>query len=229
MGVEVIIGYGNEDAHRFAARAWVARWYRSRGYTVTEHRADGERWVKADAFNPPVLASTAEVVVLADSDSFVSAAQLERSIEAAQRGQWSAPFTKVRRLSPAATLAALSCDPAVTEWPPDGGLSQPPHDVLPGGGIVVFPRELAVELGPFDPRFRGWGGEDYALGCAARTLAGEYAYQVAGPLWHLWHPPQPDAGSNPEADALGLRYRVAKFRPEKMRALIEEGRCSQPA
>lgn len=224
MGVEVVIGYGNEDAHRAAARSWVARWYAAQGYKVKQHQADGDQWVKADAFNPPVQMSDADVVVLADSDSFVAAAQLRQAVQVAQSGRWAAPFTSVRRLSPTASMALLKCDPAVTDAPPDGDLAQRPHDALPGGGIVVMPAELARELGPFDPRFRGWGGEDYALGCAARTLSGEYAYQVAGPLWHIWHPPQRDAGNNIEADRLGLRYRVAKFQPDKMRKLIREVR-----
>lgn len=226
MTVEVIIGcHVDDDDHRRAARDWITGWYGGRGYPITVVEATATPWCKADAYNDPVAASTAEVVVLADADSFVPHTALQWATDQAQRVGWAAPFTRVRRLSQSATATTLATDPATTDRPPATDAEADVHDALPGGGIVVMRRDLAVACGPFDPRFRGYGGEDYALGCAARTLAGDYAAQHPGALWHLWHPRAPGATRNTKA--LAARYRMAKFDVSATHALIEEWR-SEP-
>lgn len=226
MTVEIIIGcHVDDDAHRRAARDWVTRWYTTHGYPVTVHQAQQQPWCKADAYNAPVAASTADVVVLADADSFVPADALEWAILQAPDFGWAVPFSKVHRLTEQATARALDADPATTDRPPDRTLGQSAHDVLAGGGIVAMTRDLAMACGPFDPRFQGWGGEDYALGCAARTFTGDYPAARKGPLWHLWHPPQPRTTERDRiTNRLGMRYRIAKFQPDAMRALIAEWR-----
>lgn len=226
MNVEVIVGtHVDDDAHRSAACDWVVARYRGHGYATTVATARLQPWRKAEAYNPAVAASTADVVVLADSDSFVSAEALAWAVRAAADTGWAAPFTKVCRLNPQATTATLACDPTAIDYPPDRTLGQTAHDALPGGGICAMRRDVALECGPFDPRFVGWGGEDFALGCAARTLTGDYAASRKGPLWHLWHPPQPRTTEGDEAtNHLGMRYRIAKFQPEAMTALIAEWR-----
>ena len=202
MNVEVIIGHHvSDDEHRSTAREWVTGWYTARGYQVTTGVATGTVWCKAQAFNDAVAASTADVVVLADADSFPLADALTR----------------------AATAQLLERDPARTDIPPDVRLEAEVHDILPGGGIVVMDRQLAVDCGPFDPRFAGYGGEDFALGNAARTFCGNYAYvSTAGVLFHLWHP---RAGAmSADTKHLVNRYRLAKFDADRMRALIDEWR-----
>lgn len=226
MSVEVIVGtHADDDAHRRAARDWTVARYRARGWPITVTTARLQPWRKAEAYNAAVEASSADVVILADSDSFVSSEALEWAAYAAADVGWAVPFTKVCRLTEQATAATLQLDPAEVEYPRDRALGQKAHDVLAGGGIVAMTRDLALQCGPFDPRFVGWGGEDYALGCAARTLAGDYPASRRGPLWHLWHPPQPRTAELDEAtNRLGFRYRVAKFQPDAMRALIAEWR-----
>lgn len=223
MTVEVIIGHhADDDAHRTAAREWVTGWYIARGFRVTAGTADGPVWCKAEAFNPAVAASTADVVVLADADSFPAARALTDAVDWAARGGWAAPFGRVCRLDRAATSRLLGCDPATTGVPPDLRTEADVHDILPGGGVVVMGRRLALECGPFDPRFAGWGGEDFALGNAARTLCGDYARISAGPLFHLWHPR--DAVMAGDSRRLADRYRRAKFDAPAMRSLIDEWR-----
>ena len=221
MTVEVIVGrHRGDDAHRDAARGWVARWYTGRGYTVTTGTATGEVWCKADAYNQAVAASTADIVVLADADSFPDVDALNAAVAKTQSVGWAAPFTRVRRLTYDATADLLACDPATTDTPPSRHLEADVHDILPGGGVVVMRRDLAVACGPYDRRFRGWGGEDFALGNAARTLCGSYAATVPGPLWHLWHPRK--TGMSQQTRQLADRYRRAKFDGAATRSLIDE-------
>lgn len=213
-----------DDDTRRRARDWTTRWYEGRGYQVTVGHTDGQQWCKADAYNEAASASTADVLVIADADSYPRSASLARAVDHAAAGGWAVPFRKVRRLTDAATDVLLGCDPAVQEDPAVRVLGQAPHDALPGGGVVVVHRDIWAQVGGFDPRFRGWGGEDYALGCALRTLA-DRPLICGGNLWHLWHTPQPDCrASSPDTDALGWRYRKAKFKPHQMRALIGEWR-----
>ena len=84
--------------------------------------------------------------------------------------------------------------------------------------------DLWRDVGGFDDRFHGWGGEDFALGCALRSLSGQYAHKLAGTLRHLWHPPAPSNGGLLPDDnfALANRYRAAKFDPAAMRDIINE-------
>lgn len=222
MNVEVIIGrHVDDDAHRRAAFDWVARWYTARGYPVRVGTATTSPWCKAEAYNPAVAASDAEVVVLADADSFVATAVLDRAIDACTTMPWACPFSRVRRLTAHATDALLTCDPATVEIPPVGDLHSDVHDCLPGGGIVVMRRDVAVRCGPFDAKFRGHGGEDYALGNVARTFTGEYAVGFTAPLWHLWHPPGAPAPDGHAARRLINDYRRAKFDVAATQALLE--------
>lgn len=223
MSVEVIIGHhADDDPHRTAAREWVTRWYTERGFVVTTGTATGAVWCKAEAFNPAVAASTADVVVLADADSFPLADALAEAIAQVGRFGWAAPFSRVRRLTYEATAQLLERDPATVDVPPDVRVEADVHDALPGGGIVAMSRDLAVACGPFDPRFAGYGGEDFALGNAARTLSGNYAHVVTGSLFHLWHPRA--GGMSTDTRRLTDRYRRAKFDPARMQALIDEWR-----
>jgi len=231
--VQVIIGgHVDDDDYRYASRQWVAGWYAARGLMPLVCVADARPWAKADAYNAAVSLTDADVVVLADADSYVATEALRWAIVQAAEVGWAAPFSRVNRLDEAATMACLDADPVTTEVPPVRTLAQEVHDCLPGGGIVAMRTDLAVACGPFDPRFRGWGGEDFALGNAARTLSGNYAAQRPGPLWHLWHPPQPRTADLDQAtERLALRYRIAKFKPDAMRDLIDEWRqpCSPSA
>lgn len=222
MNVEVIVGHhAADDEHRTAARRWVVRWYRARGYPVMVGVAAGEHWCKADAYNDLARASDADVVVLADADSWPEPHVLAEAVGKARTVGWATPFTRVRRLTYEATLRLLECDPAITVTPPDTRTESDVHDALPGGGVVAIRRDLALECGPYDPRFQGWGGEDFALGNAAHTLSGSYAAVSPGPLWHLWHPRTGvmSQGTRQLVD----RYRRTKFNGAGMRSLIREG------
>ena len=216
-----------DDESRLAARDWIVQWWASRGWPVTVAELDTQPWSKGAAANTAIRAAcaTSDVVIVADADVWTDTDSIDRAVRLAAGGQWCAPFTTVRRLDPPSTAEVLTCDPAVTEQPAHRNLAQPPHRVLPGGGIVAAHRNLWSAVCGFDPRFAGWGGEDYALGCAMRTMAEVPARTLPGDLWHLWHTPQPDCrASSPETDALGWRYRKAKFKPDAMRALIGEWR-----
>lgn len=221
--VTVVIGRSaHDDAQRRRVWAWVTAWYTSRGYRVHDGVCHSPTWCKAEAFN----GVSDDVVVAADADCLPDPQGLVWAVKRAGVHGWAVPGSKVRRIAPEPTEALLMCDPATTDAPePRAPLESAEHDVLPGGGIVAVHGDLWDEVGGFDPRFVGWGGEDWALGCALTTLANSMALVRPGVIWHLYHPAQPGGRtSSRETDALGWRYRKAKHRPDDMRALIAEWR-----
>ena len=66
----IIGGHVDDDADRYAARQWVAGWYAARGLMPLVCVSDSRPWAKADAYNAAVGLTDADVVVLADGDSF---------------------------------------------------------------------------------------------------------------------------------------------------------------
>lgn len=222
----VVLGHwAGDDDTRTRARDWVTEWWQRRGLPVTTGVCDCATWCKAHAYNQTAANVDADVVIVADADSILPAPAVRWALTAAQAHGWAVPFDKVHRLDRNRTNLLLTYPPTGVPTPEPGhGLAQPVHDALPGGGIVAVRRDVWDQAGGFDPRFAGWGGEDYALGAALRTFAGPAAI-LPGALWHLWHTPQPDCrAASPETDALAWRYRKAKFRPDDMRALIAEWR-----
>lgn len=185
---------------------------------------DGDgAWRKGVAVREGVFAAGTDIVVVADAD--VWAPGVEVAVECVQAGApWAKPFDRFTRLTKAATETIYGgrCDPDQAARLRSSH-EERPYRQLPAGGIVVLPRETALRI-PIDPRFVGWGGQDYAWRDALDTLAGDLV-EVKGPLYHLWHPPQKRAsrikGSDENA-LLQARYAAARGKAAEMRALVAE-------
>lgn len=174
-------------------------------------------WIKAEAVNPAVRASPAEVIVVADAD--VWHPDVGAAVEAVKQGApWAMPHLRVRRLTEQGTADYLAG--AEPEGLP---LEQRPYLGVEGGGYVVARRETLLEV-PYDPRFVGWGQEDVSLGLALRTLVG-LPWRGRDSLVHLWHPPQVRMTrkyGNQHGRALWKRYARANGDPGAMRSLLAE-------
>lgn len=220
--VDVIVPLAGDDPDRLAAWEFLSGRYQDRGFSLTVVSGDSQPWVKAELVNRGIEQARSEVVVVADAD--VWAEGLRAAIEWVQeRGAWAIPHRGVYRLTEAGTAAYRGNQGAMDAA--EMGLEQDPYLGYEGGGIVVARRELLLEI-PMDPRFVGWGGEDFAWGTALRTLAGP-PLRVKYPLIHLYHPPQERMNrkhGSPAGRRLARRYDAAKNDPDRMRALIEEVR-----
>lgn len=225
--VDVIVPAAAWDGvERKAARAWVVGWWMSRGYSVKVAELAQQPWSKGRAVNRALAASDADVVIVADADSWLPTKAVDAMVAAAGRNTWVVPFERVMRLCEAATRHVLATDPALVDTPSRKTLAQKPHAALAGGGIIAAHRDVWALVGGFDPRFEDWGGEDYSLGCALRTMTGRDARRLTGELWHLWHPPQENTlRESKETSTLSMRYRKAKFRPDEMTRLLDEWRA----
>lgn len=220
MRVSVIVPRAGNCPHR--ARAW--QWVRSHlDYEVVEGWGDPDRWCKADAVRDGLSRASGDLLVIHDADCWSDF--LPDAIQAVESGtyQWGSPHRHVRRLTEHGTEQFFDGERETAQT------SEEHYSVL-GGGIIVVARQ-AYERAPLDPRFIGWGGEDYAFCAALATLAGE-PFVLRQPLWHLWHPPQARQTrkvGNAANDELRARYIGCRTTAKQMRDLIEEGRCHSPA
>jgi hypothetical protein len=207
---------------------------------------------KSVAVNRGVAKSKGDVLVIVDADGFLPAEDVlhcAREIRnARKRGKrlWFMPYRKFFRLSNEATKRLLHSNPYKPfSFPED----MDPEDVLNlsdarptvahryGALIQILPREAFDIMGGWDPRFRGWGGEDHAAMRATDTLYGPHK-TLPGRVLHLWHPMlgnngkedlvswkerrwegQEDSGVN---NRLSYRYYYAYGKPKLMRKLVEE-------
>lgn len=220
VSVDVIIPHGKDDpAGRVKVRDFIAaHWHNEHpDYTVHLTGCPTTTWSKGAAANHAIDSSQADVIILADADSWAPPRSVTRgAIEAATQTGWAVPFTVVGRIGKTETALILA-----GERIPRPALEQRPRRALPGGGIVIARRDVWQKVRGVDPRFTGWGGEDQALGAALHTLAGKPWQPPSATLWHLWHPSNARR-PNQTTRALWSRYRAAKGRPEAMTAIIEE-------
>jgi hypothetical protein len=179
-------------------------------------RCDGE-WSKGAAVADGLARTDADVIVIADSDSFV--ADLTPAAQAVTDGEpWVVPHRYVYRLGKNSSRKVLDGDEPVARR---DGCDRRPYLGPPGGGIVVLTRDAYETVGGIDPRFLGWGGEDVSFGWALRALVGRER-RLDDPLFHLWHPhAAPMLRGSPQSETLVAQYEAAMGVPRLMRAVIE--------
>ena len=97
-----------------------------------------------------------------------------RLIELQPRVPWSDPCHPYRFPSPPRSLR-------------HSGHVGSQHGHWYGAGIQIMPREAFEEVGWWDERFRGWGGEDHAAMRAMDTLYWRHK-TMPGQFLHIWHP-----------------------------------------
>jgi len=165
----------------------------------------------------------------------------QRMRRAKERGQrlWFIPYRQFYRLTEDASSKVLSSNPRrpyIFSVPPDAkdiqNVSGSQHGHWFGAMIQIWSREAFVEVGGWDTRFRGWGGEDHSAMRACDTLYWPHK-TLPGQVLHLWHPmlsitgtdawvhwnsriweKQVDSGAN---DRLNERYYGANGDRERMR------------
>lgn len=226
MSVAVVVPLGGDCPYREQAWTWVQARYAEAhpDWEVIEARAASGKWCKAAAVAPAIDACEAEIIVQADADVWCDG--LSAAVEAARGGiPWAVPHLRVHRLSKEGTASVLAGDHRN-----DQPLDQQPYRGIPGGGIVVAPREV-LQAVPLDRRFVGWGQDDEAHAIALCALLGE-PWRGDADLLHLWHPPQARLSrrrGSRQSWGLRRRYMQARHDPTAMRALLEESRDASPA
>lgn len=224
MTVHVIVPYRSSCPYRDRAWQWVrARWAeRYPNWPIIECSDGLGGWRKGAAVREGLLASAADIVIVADAD--VWADGIGEAVDYVANGApWAMGYTRLTRLTATATEKVLGGADLAYVGPRMASWLERPYRQSAAGGLVVLPRETAESI-PMDPRFLGWGGEDGAWKDALNTLAGQMQ-RHPGMAYHLWHPPAirlSRAVGSRDSEALRRRYTVARGQPATMRSLLDE-------
>jgi hypothetical protein len=228
--VAVVIPFdARSDEHRIRAHEWIVDHYgvHHPEWPVFSGSVELDEWSKGAAVDELVRRADADVLVIADADSYVtSPAVLVECVRKVAFGDagWSVPHTYVHRLTEGATAEVYA-----GRAPRMGKLTRAAYVGPAGGGIVVVSRRSYGLVHGIDPRFLGWGGEDLAFGWALDTLVGPH-YRGDSRLVHLWHPhPAPDLRGSDESEALVADYREARGFPRMMLELVNRRPLPPPA
>lgn len=168
-----------------------------------------------------------DVLVILDADVICDAERVAAAAATAHRtGKLTLPYHRRLLLGRRGTRLIINDRMQGSAWEPYIAASEGRRHY---SSIVCVPRALWDEVGGFDERFEGWGGEDDAFHTACAVLAGGFE-RLKGPVWHLWHPTSPHRNSESplykQALALTHRYWAAKT-PPAMRALLAEDRGAE--
>jgi hypothetical protein len=232
-GLSLIIPFRDDDGSRTAVKEWiVARW--------AHHFPDAEMIIQSDdggipfsktlAINSAFERSRGDVVAILDCDVWIEPEHTREAVDliASEKAYWVRPASKVYRLTEEATARLIAQDPLVPFPPRERTDFESIRKVW--GLLHLFPRAAFEAIGGYDPRFRGWGGEDWAAIDAMDTLWGRHT-MLPYPLFHLYHPRLRNAagesvwlGQTSRNIDLRQRYSAARGDPKAMRALVEEAK-----
>lgn len=256
-GISIIIPFRCPDMKHPRARniEWLKRYWAAQlpdaEIIIGEDPDMDVPFSKSVAINNGVAKSTGDVLVLVDADGYIeieSVLHCAKEIRLARKlghRLWFVPYRQFYRLTEHISKKLLNSNPKHPHkfpCPPDKehrlGDSDPSTGHWYGAMIQIMPREAFELVGGWDPRFRGWGGEDHAAMRAMDTLYTIHK-TLPGQVLHVWHPQigndgvkdwvhwkerRWDGQHDPAVNnRLSWRYYWATGKPRAMRHLLNEG------
>jgi len=205
---------------------------------------------KSVAVNDAAIRAHGDILVIVDADVYISVESVLHCAKeirtATKRGNklWFMPYRHLFRLTEQVSNKVIASDPLhpyAVSFPPaewefsnkaffqDIPASRVGHWY--GAMIQIMSKSAFYEVGGWDPRFRGWGGEDHAAMVAMDTLYGPHK-TIPSQVLHLWHPVLTVDGPNGKKrlwsnqrgnnDVLSGRYYYSLGNYKRMRKLIDE-------
>lgn len=190
MTVEVVIPWRSTGCpYRERSLEFLYKFYLDYFGNVSLSDSDqSKEFNRAQARNLGVSKSSAEIVVVTDSDLYVPIDQINEAIDLAKAvNNQVRPFSSFGHMNRKSTEYFLN----LREYPP---ITKTSFETLsaewPGlhGGTFVINRDLWISLGGMDEKFSGWGGEDNAFNIRCQNRLGVSAEIVDGYAFHLFHP-----------------------------------------
>jgi predicted glycosyltransferase involved in capsule biosynthesis len=153
--------------------------------------ADGGAFNKSKLINLAVQRAASDILLISDADIVVSHEGLHRSIDAVRKElHFVRPFENLVDLDLEQSQAFLREKSLPTEVgkAKQSNRRQYGEALCLAGGVFVIRKSTYLELGGFDERFLGWGGEDNAFSELVTHQVSKSAVLKDGVAWHLWHP-----------------------------------------
>lgn len=145
---------------------------------------------KAWGLNVAARVAHAPLLALGDADLIVPRA-LPEAAERCSPGRAVKPYRSIVDLSEDESRRVRGGDwsfaPSRATGIPKNREAQGEHVVF-AGGLFVLHRDAYLQLGGFDERFVGWGGEDDAMTMKLQRAGLALSEVGDEPALHLWHP-----------------------------------------
>lgn len=260
-GISLIVPFGCSDPEdqRQKNWKWLQAYWKAQlpgAEIIIGEDRDGKPFSKSVAVNDAASRAHGDIYVIVDADGYISAEAVlycaTQIRQARNHGHklWFVPYRNFFRLTAEASQRVLLSSPKK----PYQFSSPPPEDCVQrsaasqfghryGAMIQVMPKEAFWEVGGWDPRFRGWGGEDNSAMRAVDTLYWPHKTLPIQVL-HLWHPMLSVNGPDAWVDqyhriwpgqllacsnkALSSQYFQAIGNRKKMREIVNQGRMLAP-
>lgn len=200
-GVSLIVPFREDSSGtRTATWKWLEAFYREHlpEAEIVIGRDDGMPYSKSVAVNEAASRARGYILVIMDADVLIDPEIIRNcvsEIEKSPRAKWFIPFTTAHRLNREKSNQLQATDPttATTAFTPT---KYDCEDAIEGapGFIHILSRRAFDRVEGYDPRFRGWGGEDTSFKHAVDTLYGSHT-RLPSHIVHLWHE-RPGAGSS---------------------------------
>lgn len=185
--VSMVVPHRYGDFHR--DRNWKhARAYYEKmmdGIEICVGNTNSIPYSKSEAVNDGVRKSTRNILIIADSDVLIDIDTLKEGIDMLSKYSFIIPYNKLVRLDKETTDHIISKS-IYTEnvYTRKSEIIKAESRMV--GGIYITTKEDYKNIGGFDERFRGWGGEDDAVLCCVKHIYGSY-HRLKGTLYHLYH------------------------------------------
>lgn len=143
----------------------------------------------SEARNNAFLKSTGDVLLFADTDTYIPIEQIEAGISLLQQdAAWVIPYGTLRyyNLTRRQTSYILKF-PHTRPLPEPSDPEHWDHKITSWSGLVMLNRDAYERVGGFDEGFVGWGGEDNAFQIALDLTVGPLQ-RAEGYALHFWHP-----------------------------------------
>ncbi|SDI21096.1 Glycosyl transferase family 2 [Alteribacillus persepolensis] len=223
--ISILIPFQTDRGPRQKAFEWIKQFYahNMKGTEICVGSCKTKPFSKAQAVNNAASNAKGEVFIILDADMICSPSILRQSVQLLDKYPWIIPYSTVKNISKSSTKQLMNASPA---WPLPSNIQTKINyfgKALPVGGINVLPKKCFFNIGGFDERFVGWGGEDDAFACAVNTLCGRYK-RLKTSVYHLWHPKSP-VRHNPyyaKNTALAHRYCNSSNDKHAIKQIINE-------